>query len=89
MRLHRFFGVLSIGLLVLMMLAACGVPGTAAAKDKVTFQLKWVAQGQFAGLDQVNIGPLPRTLAGRGEVNLYVTVDGNRSNTVTPMDSSS
>jgi uncharacterized protein (TIGR03437 family) len=41
------------------------------------------AQGQFAGLDQVNIGPLPRTLAGRGEVNLYVTVDANRSNTVT------
>jgi len=41
------------------------------------------AQGQFPGLDQVNIGPLPRTLAGRGEVNLYLTVNGNRSNTVT------
>jgi uncharacterized protein (TIGR03437 family) len=41
------------------------------------------AQGQYPGLDQVNIGPLPRTLAGRGEINLYLTVDGNRSNTVT------
>src|SRR4029078_4196010 len=49
MRLQKMFGVLSIGLLALVTLAACGVPGTAAAKDKVTFQLKWVAQGQFAG----------------------------------------
>jgi uncharacterized protein (TIGR03437 family) len=41
------------------------------------------AQGQFPGLDQINLGPLPRTLAGRGEVNLYLTVNGHRSNTVT------
>ena len=41
------------------------------------------AQNQFPGLDQVNIGPLPRSLAGRSEVNLYVTVGGHRSNTVT------
>jgi uncharacterized protein (TIGR03437 family) len=33
------------------------------------------AQPDFAGLDQVN-ARLPRTLAGRGSVNLVVTVDG-------------
>jgi len=42
-----------------------------------------VPQGQFAGLDQVNIGPLPRSLAGRGEVNIVLTADGRRANTVT------
>lgn len=40
------------------------------------------AQGQFPGLDQVNIGPLPRALTGRGDVQLFLTVDGKRSNTV-------
>jgi len=40
------------------------------------------AQGQYPGLDQVNIGPLPRALAGRGEVQLFLTVDGKQSNTV-------
>ncbi len=38
------------------------------------------AQGSFVGLDQINIG-LPRSLAGRGEVDLVLTVDG-LSNTV-------
>jgi uncharacterized protein (TIGR03437 family) len=37
-------------------------------------------QGNFVGLDQINIG-LPRSLAGRGEVDLVLTVDGV-SNTV-------
>lgn len=39
-------------------------------------------QGDFVGLDQVNI-PLPRSLAGRGAVNVSLTVDGRTSNTVT------
>jgi uncharacterized protein (TIGR03437 family) len=39
-----------------------------------------VAQGQYPGFDQVNIGPLPRSLGGRGEVDLAVTVDGKRTN---------
>ncbi len=42
-----------------------------------------VPQGQFVGQDQVNLGPLPRTLAGRGEVDVILTVDGRRANTVT------
>jgi len=39
-------------------------------------------QGQFVGLDQVNIGPLPRSLAGRGEVDVILTADGKAANTV-------
>jgi len=42
-----------------------------------------VPQGQFAGLDQANLGPLPRTLAGRGEVNIMFTVSGKTANIVT------
>ena len=39
------------------------------------------AQSQYAGLDQVNV-QIPRALAGRGEVNLALTVDGKIANTV-------
>jgi uncharacterized protein (TIGR03437 family) len=39
------------------------------------------AQGGFAGLDQANV-LLPRSLAGRGEVNLVLSVDGKAANTV-------
>lgn len=40
------------------------------------------AQGSFTGLDQINIA-LPRTLAGRGIVDVVVGADGKTSNTVT------
>ncbi len=39
-------------------------------------------QGGFAGLDQLNLGPVPRSLAGRGVVDLVVTADGKQANTV-------
>jgi uncharacterized protein (TIGR03437 family) len=39
------------------------------------------AQGSFVGQDQINLR-LPRTLAGRGEVSLVVTIDGRISNAV-------
>jgi|GEM_PF-1260321 len=42
-----------------------------------------VAQGEFDGLDQINLGPLPRSLVGRGEVEVVVTVDGKEANAVT------
>ncbi|MEO5925152.1 MAG: carboxypeptidase regulatory-like domain-containing protein [Bryobacteraceae bacterium] len=42
-----------------------------------------VAQGQYAGLDQVNVGPLPIALAGRGEVSVNFQVDGRATNPVT------
>lgn len=39
------------------------------------------AQGDFVGLDQLNL-LLPRTLIGRGEVDLVLTVDGKPANTM-------
>jgi len=39
------------------------------------------AQGGFAGLDQINL-LLPRNLAGRGEVDISVTVVGRTANTI-------
>ncbi len=46
--------------------------------------LYWGAQGQYPGLDQVNV-ELPRGLAGAGAVDLVVSVDGRAANTVTAM----
>nr|MCU0246116.1 hypothetical protein [Bryobacter sp.] len=40
------------------------------------------AQGNFAGLDQVNIGPLPRALAGAGTIEVFIEAGGRRSNAV-------
>lgn len=40
-------------------------------------------QGDLIGLDQVNIGPLPLSLGGRGEVQVVLTVDGKQANVVT------
>lgn len=40
------------------------------------------AQGSFTGLDQANIR-IPSSLAGRGDVDVVLTVDGKVSNTVT------
>ena len=38
-------------------------------------------QGTFVGLDQVNLG-IPRSLIGRGEVDVVLVVDGKTANTV-------
>jgi uncharacterized protein (TIGR03437 family) len=40
------------------------------------------AQGQFAGLDQVNL-QIPRSLRGRGEVTIALSVDGQNANSST------
>jgi uncharacterized protein (TIGR03437 family) len=40
------------------------------------------AQSQFPGLDQINVGPLPTSLAGAGTSDLIVTVDGVPANSV-------
>jgi len=42
-----------------------------------------VAQGQFDGLDQAVVGPLPPELAGRGEVDVEFIFNGVTANTVT------
>jgi uncharacterized protein (TIGR03437 family) len=39
------------------------------------------AQGTLAGLDQVNV-QLPRSLAGRGEVDVVLMADGKTANVV-------
>ena len=41
------------------------------------------AQGADAGLDQIDVGPLPADLAGAGVVKLVITADGHAANTVT------
>ena len=45
--------------------------------------LGFAAHDQYAGLDQVNIGPLPITLAGRGSLSLEVSADSIAANAVT------
>ncbi len=40
------------------------------------------AQGQYQGLDQVNVA-LPTSLAGMGEVSVYLVADGKVSNMTT------
>jgi NitT/TauT family transport system substrate-binding protein len=54
MRVQKLLGMATVVVLLAVLLAACGTAapggGTASgAKDKVTLQLKWVAQAQFAG----------------------------------------
>jgi uncharacterized protein (TIGR03437 family) len=44
--------------------------------------LGWAATSQFAGEDQVNIGPLPQALAGKGSVNIVIAADGQAASTV-------
>ena len=40
------------------------------------------AQGTLPGLDQVNIGPLARSLAGKGKATIVITADGQTANPV-------
>lgn len=39
-------------------------------------------QGTFVGLDQINLGPIPHSLAGAGTVNLMITADTIAGNVV-------
>jgi uncharacterized protein (TIGR03437 family) len=41
------------------------------------------AQGSANGIDQVNVGPLPASLAGAGTATLVITADGQAANPVT------
>jgi large repetitive protein len=41
------------------------------------------AQGASNGIDQVNVGPLPASLAGAGTATLVITADGQAANPVT------
>jgi uncharacterized protein (TIGR03437 family) len=38
------------------------------------------AQGTYVGEDQINLGPLPRSLMGQGKVTITLTADGVAAN---------
>jgi uncharacterized protein (TIGR03437 family) len=38
------------------------------------------AQGQYPGVDQINVGPLPQSLAGRGDVSIQISAAGIPAN---------
>jgi uncharacterized protein (TIGR03437 family) len=60
-----------------------GSPGTATVGGEEVGVLGPVAQGEFVGLDQSNLGPLPISLAGKGDVDIVFHVAGKTANTVT------
>ena len=73
---------------VFLLLFGTGVRGfssqvTANVAGEEVPVLGALPQGEFVGLDQINVGPLPRSLAGRGEVDILLTADGESANTVT------
>lgn len=56
---------------------------TATVGGTATPILGFAAAPGFVGLDQVNVGPIPKSLIGRGNVNVVLTVSGKVANTVT------
>jgi uncharacterized protein (TIGR03437 family) len=38
------------------------------------------AQGTYVGEDQINLGPLPRSLAGQGKATITLSADGVAAN---------
>jgi len=57
--------------------------GVTATVNNVSVPALAVAQPDYPGLDQINLGPLPASLAGAGTVNIVITVDGQAANPVT------
>jgi uncharacterized protein (TIGR03437 family) len=61
---------------------ASGLGGVSATIGGTGAEVTFIgAQGTFVGLDQVNVR-LPRSLTGRGQVDVRLTVDGLAANTV-------
>ncbi|MDX2029924.1 MAG: choice-of-anchor V domain-containing protein [Blastocatellia bacterium] len=56
--------------------ASCTIGGTASPL------LGFAAAPGFVGLDQINVGPIPRSLIGRDLVDVILTVAGKQANTV-------
>ena len=59
---------------------AATIGGVTTTLDAAKFEYAGPAPG-FAGLDQVNV-ILSRSLAGRGDVDLILSVNGKTSNTI-------
>jgi uncharacterized protein (TIGR03437 family) len=73
---------------VYLMLYGTGIRGSSALPSATiggqpVGVLAFAAHSVYAGLDQVNIGPIPRSLRGRGSVAIVVNVDGKSTNAVT------
>ncbi len=62
---------------------ASSISAISATVGGVAVPVTGVSQSAFPGLDVVNVGPLPRALAGKGESNIVLQVSGRTSNTVT------
>jgi uncharacterized protein (TIGR03437 family) len=61
-----------------------GLPAVRLTLDGANVPVDYAgAQSEFAGLDQVNAGPIPRSFAGRGETAVELTVDAKPANIVT------
>jgi len=71
-----------------LVLYATGVRGYSALSSitvtvgGATLPVIGVTQSAYPGLDLVSVGPLPRTLAGAGQVSVTLQVDGRTSNSV-------
>ena len=57
-------------------------PGQHLSKQEQVVFAKRFGELEFDGLDQANIGPLPRALIGRGTVEVRLIVDGKPANVV-------
>ncbi len=74
---------------VYLILYGTGVKGAAAGSVTATIGgtptpiLGFAAAPGFVGLDQINVGPIPRSLIGRGNADVVLTVNGKLANTVT------
>lgn len=72
---------------VFLQLYATGFRNASSAKaftgDTTLPVSAFAAVGAYQGLDVINIGPLPRSLAGRGGIGIAITIDGMLTNTVT------
>ena len=53
-----------------------------ASVGRLTVPVTYAGVSGYAGEDQIDIGPLPRALAGKGEVEIVVLMDGVAANVV-------
>jgi uncharacterized protein (TIGR03437 family) len=74
---------------VYLILFGTGVKGAAPGSVTATIGgtatpiLGFAAAPGFVGLDQINVGPIPRSLITRGNADVVLTVSGKPANTVT------
>lgn len=74
---------------VYLILYGTGIVGAAANSVSATIGgtstpiLGFAAAPGFVGLDQINVGPIPKSLAGRGNADVVLTIGAKTANTVT------